>query len=93
METWWISTLVGGRALPPVLRVLFFVFRVKVYKGGAQVVVAASRAIRPLRLQPHLDSNVERFVGVVWSSRFSFSCGNLRIVKELPPPPPPGSLW
>jgi hypothetical protein len=47
------------------------------------VVVAASHAIRSPRLQPHLDSNVERLVGVVWSSRFSSGCGDLRIVMEL----------
>jgi hypothetical protein len=34
MEAWWISILIGGRAPPPVLRVLFFVFRVKVYKAA-----------------------------------------------------------
>jgi hypothetical protein len=83
METRWISVLVGGRAPLPVLRASFFVFRVKVCRGGAQVVVAASRAIRSPRLQPHLGGNVERFVGVVWSSRFSSGCGDLQIVKEL----------
>jgi hypothetical protein len=51
--------------------------------GGVQVVVTGPRAIRSPRLQPHLGSNVERLVGVVWSSRISSSCGNLRIVKEL----------
>jgi hypothetical protein len=51
--------------------------------GGVQVVVTAPRAIRSSRLQPHLGSNVERLVGVVWSSRISSSCGDLRIVKEL----------
>jgi hypothetical protein len=47
------------------------------------VVVAASRAIRYLWLQPHLGGNIERLVGVVWSSRISSGCGDLRIVKEL----------
>jgi hypothetical protein len=31
----------------------------------------------------HLGGNVERFMGVVWSSRISSGCGDLRIVKEL----------
>jgi hypothetical protein len=35
-----ISALVGGRASPPVLRASFFVFRVKVCRGGAQVAMA-----------------------------------------------------
>jgi hypothetical protein len=83
MEAWWISVLISGRAPPSVLRALFFVFRVMVCRGGAQVVVAASRAIRSPRLQPHLDGNIERLVGVVWSSRFLSGCGDLRIVKEL----------
>jgi hypothetical protein len=65
METRWISALVGGRALPPIFRVSFSVFRVKVCRGGVQVVVAAPRAIRSSRLQPHLGENVERLVGVV----------------------------
>jgi hypothetical protein len=83
METQWISFLVGGRAPPPVLRASFSVFRVKVCRSGAQVVVAAPRAIRSPRLQPHLGDNVERLVGVVWSSRFLSGCGDLWIVKEL----------
>jgi hypothetical protein len=83
MEARWISALVGGRALPPVLRALFFVFRVKVCRGAAQVVVVTPRAIRSPRLQPHLDGDVERLVGVVCSSRISSGCGDLRIVKEL----------
>jgi hypothetical protein len=83
MEAWWISALVGGRAPSPVLRAPFFVCRVKVCRGGAQVVVAAPRAIRSSRLQPHLDGNVERLVEVVWSSRISSGCGDLRIIKEL----------
>jgi hypothetical protein len=83
MEARWISAVIDGRAPPPVLRALFFVFRVKVCRGSAQVVVAAPRAIRSPRLQPHLAGNIERLVGVVWSSRISSSCGDLRIVKEL----------
>jgi hypothetical protein len=47
------------------------------------VVVAAPRAIRSPRLQPHLVGNVERLVGVVWSSRIPFGCGDLQIIKEL----------
>jgi hypothetical protein len=83
MEAWWISPFIGGRAPPPVLRASFFVFRVKVCRDGAQVVVVMPRAIRSPRLQPHLDGNVERLVGVVWSSKISSGCGDLRIVKEL----------
>jgi hypothetical protein len=83
MESRWISTLVGGRALPPVLRASFLIFRSKVCRGGVQVVVAPPRAIRSPRLQSHLGGNVERLVGVVWSSRISSGCGDLRIVKEL----------
>jgi hypothetical protein len=83
MEARWISALVGGRDLPPVLRTLFLVFRVKVYRGGVQVVVATPRAIRSLRLQPYLRGNVKRLVGVVWSSRILSGCGDSRIVKEL----------
>jgi hypothetical protein len=65
MEAWWISAFVGGRASSPVLRAFFFVFRVKVCRGGALVVVAAPHAIRSHRLQTHLDDNIERFLGVV----------------------------
>jgi hypothetical protein len=83
MEAWWISALIGGRAPSPVLRALFFIFRVKVCRGGAQVVVAIPRAIRSPRLQPHLGGYVERLVGVVWASRISSGCGDLQIVKEL----------
>jgi hypothetical protein len=42
MKAWWISALVGGRTLPSVLRAPFFVFRVKVCRGGAQVGSGAS---------------------------------------------------
>jgi hypothetical protein len=65
------------------LRASFSVFRVKVCRGGVQVVVTVPRAIRSPRLQPHLGGNIERLVGVVWSSRISSGCGDLRIVKEL----------
>jgi hypothetical protein len=80
MEARWI---VAGRVLPPILRALFFVFRVNVCTGGVQVVVATPHAIRSPRLQPHLGGNVERLMRVVWSSRISSGCGDLRIVKEL----------
>jgi hypothetical protein len=83
MEAWWISAFVGGRAPSPLLRTSFFVFRVKVCRYGAQVVVAATCAIRSHRLQHHLGGNIERLVGVVWSSRILSGCGDLRIVKEL----------
>jgi hypothetical protein len=65
------------------LRAPFFVFKVKICRGGAHVVVVASRAIRSPRLQPYLGGNVERLVGVVWSSRISSGGGDLRIVKEF----------
>jgi hypothetical protein len=65
MEAWWILAFVGVRAPPSILRALFFIFRVKVCRGGAQVVVAAPRAIRFSWLQSHLGGNVERLVGVV----------------------------
>jgi hypothetical protein len=45
--------------------------------------VVAPRAIRSPQLQSHLDGNVERLVGVVWSSRIFSGCGDLQIVKEL----------
>jgi hypothetical protein len=83
MEAWWISALVGGRALPLVWRDSLSVFRVKVYRDGAQVVVAAPHAIRSPRLQPHLGGNIKRLVGVVRSLRISSGCGDLRIVKDL----------
>jgi hypothetical protein len=47
------------------------------------MVVTALHTIRSPGLQPHLGGNVERIVGVVWSVRISFGCGDLRIVKEL----------
>jgi hypothetical protein len=50
MEARWISVLIGGRASPPVLRVLFLVFRVKVCRDDVQVAVAVSRPIRSFEL-------------------------------------------
>jgi hypothetical protein len=47
------------------------------------MMVATPRAIRSPRLQIHLDGNIERLVGVMWSSRISSGCGDLWIVKEL----------
>jgi hypothetical protein len=47
------------------------------------VVVAASSPIKSLRLQHHLGGDVEKLVGVVWSSRTSSGYGDLRIFKEL----------
>jgi hypothetical protein len=47
------------------------------------MVVAALRAIMFSQLQPHLDSDIEKLVGVVWSSRISSGYGDLRIAKEL----------
>jgi hypothetical protein len=46
-------------------------FKVKVWWDGARVVAAASSPIKSPRLQPHLGSDVEKLVGVVWSSRTS----------------------
>jgi hypothetical protein len=43
--------------------------------------VASSSPIKSPRLKPHLD--IEKLVGVVWSSRTSSGCGDLQIVKEL----------
>jgi hypothetical protein len=83
MEAHWISALIGGRDSPLVLRASFFIFRVKVCRGGAHVVVAAPRTIRSPQLQPHLSGNIERLVGVVWYSRISSGCGDLWIIKEL----------
>jgi hypothetical protein len=82
MEARWNSVFIGGRAPLRLLRASFFVFRVKVCQGGVQV-VAVPRAIRSPRLQPHLDGNAERLVGVMWSSRISSGRGDLRIIKEL----------
>jgi hypothetical protein len=83
MEVWCISALVGGRAPPSVLRAPFFVFRVKVCRGGVQIVLVTPHAIRSPQLQPHLGASVERLVGVVWSLRISYGCGDRWIVKEL----------
>jgi hypothetical protein len=47
------------------------------------VVVAVPHVIMFLRLQPHLDGDVEKLVGVVWSSRILAGCGDLRNVKDL----------
>jgi hypothetical protein len=76
MEVRWISTLVDGRAPLSVLKASFFVSRVKVCRGGVQVVVAMPRAIRSSQLQPHLDGNIERLVRVVWSSRILSGWGS-----------------
>jgi hypothetical protein len=84
MEAWWISVLIGGRAPPLILGALFFVFRVKVYRDDAQVVVVvASHAISSSRLQLQLGGNIEKLVGVVRYSRILSGCGDLRIIKEL----------
>jgi hypothetical protein len=47
------------------------------------VVAAASSSIKSSRLQPHLDGDVEKFVGVVQFSRTCSGWGHLRIVMEL----------
>ena len=47
------------------------------------MVVASPFPIKSPRLQPHLDGDVEKFVGVVWFSRTSSDGGVLRIVMEL----------
>jgi hypothetical protein len=60
MEALWILVFVGERAPSPILRALFFVFRVKVCRGGVEVVVTTPHVIRSSQLQPHLGGNVER---------------------------------
>ena len=45
--------------------------------------VATSFPIKSSRLQPHLDGDGEKFVGVVWLSRTSSGGGVLRIAMEL----------
>jgi hypothetical protein len=40
----------------------------------------SSSSIKSSQLQPHLGGNAEKFVGVVWSSRTSSGCGDLRII-------------
>lgn len=47
------------------------------------MVVAASLPIRSPLLQPHLDRDVEKLVGVVSSSRTSSGYEDLQIVEEL----------
>jgi hypothetical protein len=76
MEAGWIVACIGGRAS-------FSWFRVKVWWGSAQIVAVASSPIKSSRLHPHLGGNVEKLVGVVWFSRTSSGCGDLRIAKEL----------
>jgi hypothetical protein len=83
MEAHWISALIGGRDSPLVLRASFFIFRVKVCRGGAHVVVAVPHTIRSPQLQPHLGGNIERLVGVVWYSGILSGYGDIQIVKEL----------
>jgi hypothetical protein len=62
---------------------LFPVFRIQVWWGGLQVAAVSSSPIKSLRLQPYLDGDVEKLVGVAWSSRTSSGYGDLQIVKEL----------
>jgi hypothetical protein len=76
MEAGWISAPIGGRAP-------FSIFRIQVWWDDVQVVAAVSSPIKSSRLQPHLDNDVEKLVGVVWSSRTSSGCGDLQIIKEL----------
>jgi hypothetical protein len=71
IEEWWILAHV-----PPGFRVL-------VWWGDAQVVVATSSPIKSLRLQPHLDGDGEKLVGVVWFFEDFFWLGDLWIVMEL----------
>ena len=47
------------------------------------MVAAASLPIKSSQLQPHLDGDVEKLVGVVWSSWISSGWGDLRIFMEL----------
>jgi hypothetical protein len=61
----------------------FSICRVQVWWGGVQGVAVASLPIRSPRIQCHLDGNVEKLVGVLWSSRILSACGDIWIVKEL----------
>ena len=60
-----------------------FWFSVQVCLGGALLVMAALVVIMFLGFQPHLGGDVEKLVSVVWFSRTSSGCGDLRIVKEI----------
>ena len=50
--------------------------------GGALLVAAALLAIMSSRLQPHLNGDVEKLVGVVWFWRISSGGGGLWITME-----------
>jgi hypothetical protein len=72
-----------GGSLPSLVEKLHFSsFRVRDWWGSGQVVAAAPSPINS-RFLCHLSCDIENFVGVVWSSRASSSCGDLWIVKEL----------
>jgi hypothetical protein len=47
------------------------------------VVATASSSIKCSRLQPHLDGDVDKLLGVVWFLRISSNWGDLRISMEL----------
>jgi hypothetical protein len=72
----------GGLRFPN-LGTSFSVFMVFVCRGGAHVVVAAPRAIMFPQLQPHLDGDVEKLVGVVRSLRIPFGRGDLRSSRSF----------
>jgi hypothetical protein len=75
----------GNRVDPPLLAgwLCFSVLRIQIWWAGAQVVAWASSSIKSPQLQPYVDSDVEKLVGVVWSSMTSYGCGDLWIIKEL----------
>jgi hypothetical protein len=47
------------------------------------VATATSSPVKSLRLQPHLDSDIEKLVGMVWFLRTSSGWEDLRIVMEI----------
>jgi hypothetical protein len=71
-RSWLLSA--GGLRFP-LLGASFPVFRVFVCRDDAQVAMAVPHAIMFPWIQPHLDGDGEKLVGVVWSSRISSGCG------------------
>jgi hypothetical protein len=78
MKAWWILVLVGGRAPPPVLRALFFVFRVKVCRSGAPASCNKVSPASTLSRRQHREAcgSGVLFEVFVW-------LWDLQIVKEL----------
>jgi hypothetical protein len=72
----------------PVLRASFFVFRVKVCRGGSQVVVAAPRAIRSPGFNPSRRQYRESFGSGVVFEDFVWlweSSDRERVLLAVPP--------